>query len=333
MKNTRWPVAALCAALVACSATTPRDAAPASAAAALEPERMSANSPMSASAPTPMKDRPMLATGAAPRTGIAEAAMVAGTAALDAPVSAPAPQPRATPAASKPAMAAAAKPPLRRTASPQPQAPKAPVEHPRPAAAARAAPVAAPATAARSLTGRMELVGTARQAVAAGEAADGVVYFLPRTGTAAPKPGRFSVDTHSKGFLPGSLVVPVGSTIAFPNRDEILHNVYSATPGTRFDLGTYGPGQTRSTRFGKAGLVLVACNVHHGMRSNVLVLETPHYTRPGRDGRFELKNLPPGPGTLVFWHPRTAAQSRPIAVSAAPVMVRLTTVRSRTGTN
>lgn len=203
----------------------------------------------------------------------------------------------------------------------------------KPAAPVARAPVATPAPAVRSLTGRLELVASARQAVAAGEAADGVVYFLPKAGTTRPRPRSASVDTHSKGFLPGSLVVPVGSTVAFPNRDEILHNVYSATPGSTFNLGTYGPGETRSVRFAKPGLVLVACNVHVGMRANVLVLETPHYTRPGRDGRFDLKNLPAGPGTLVFWHPRTVAQSRAITMPASAVSARLTAVRARLGAN
>lgn len=327
MKHTQWLGAALCAALAACSAMPPSDTPPASAAVVSEPQRATAvRSPMPAPIPAPMKDE-LLPEELAP--------LALDTSAPVAVAVEPARQPSAVAAAvaAKPVLRAAPRPaPVKPAAAPAPApASKAPAKAATRAEAAPSAPVAAPSTAARSLTGRMELVGSARQAVIAAEAADGVVYFLPKAGTAKPKPDRFSIDTHSKGFLPGSLVVPVGSTVAFPNRDEILHNVYSATPGTTFDLGTYGPGQSRSARFGKAGLVLVACNVHHGMRGNVLVLETPHYTRPGRDGRFELKNLPAGPGTLVFWHPRAVAQSRVVAVPTAPVSARLTAVRARVG--
>jgi len=54
--------------------------------------------------------------------------------------------------------------------------------------------------------------------------------------------------------------------------------------------------------------VVVNCNVHHNMRADVVVLATPYYTRPDRNGRYTLDGLPKGPGTLVFWHPRADAQ-------------------------
>lgn len=157
-----------------------------------------------------------------------------------------------------------------------------------------------------------------------------MVYFLPRDGGARPRPGRFTIDTHSKGFNPSLLVVPKGSTVAFPNKDTILHNVYSLTAGSSFNLGTYAAGETRSQRLDKAGLVIVNCNVHHTMRANVLVLDTPYVTRPRADGGFTLDGLPPGPGTLVFWHPRANAQSQAISVaSAAPLVRTLVATRPR----
>lgn len=154
------------------------------------------------------------------------------------------------------------------------------------------------------------------------------MYFLPRSGGAKPKPGRFSIATHSKGFKPALSVVPVGSTVRFPNTDEVLHSVFSMTPGSAFDLGTYAPGESRSVKLSKAGLVVVNCNVHNNMRAYVLVLSTPYYTRPNADGRFVLDDLPPGPGTLVFWHPRARAQSQAITKPLTQPVAR-TLVASR----
>ena len=205
-------------------------------------------------------------------------------------------------------------------APPAPVAPKAPVPvaaKPKPALPAPkpAKPATVPATEAapakavgNSVAGRLELVAGGREGIVAGEVAEGLVYFLPRGGSAAPKPGSFNVDTRSKGFSPSVLVVPVGSTVRFPNRDSILHNVFSRTPGSAFDFGFYGPGETRQRVFSKPGLVVVNCNVHHNMRVDVVVLSTPYYTRPDRNGRYSLAGLPKGPGTLVFWHPRADAQ-------------------------
>lgn len=186
------------------------------------------------------------------------------------------------------------------------------------------------ALATQTIKGRLDLLAGPRQSVAPGEITEGLVYFLPADGAPLPKAGRFTVATHSKGFTPNHLVVPVGSTVSFPNRDTILHNVYSRTPGSTFDLGTYGPGESKQAVLKKAGMVIVNCNVHPSMRTNVVVLATPYYTRPGKDGSFQLKELPVGPGTLVFWHPRANAGTLPIqAGRTAPVVQRLVATKAR----
>lgn len=200
----------------------------------------------------------------------------------------------------------------------------------KPAANAAQRVAGRPATAGNVIRGRINLAPGPRQDVAGGEVAQTVIYFLPKSGSARPAPSRYVVRTHSKGFEPNLLVVPVGSAVAFPNRDVVLHNVFSKTAGSAFDLGTYAAGESRTHRFQGVGLVTVNCNVHRGMRANVLVLETPHYTRPQPDGSFNLSGLPQGAGTLVIWHPRAAAQS--IAVTGAmtaPVVRTLVASRPR----
>ena len=219
-------------------------------------------------------------------------------------------------------------------APPAPVEPKAPAPvaakpKPAPPAPKPAKPAATPATEAapakavgNSVAGRLELVAGGREGIVSGEVAEGLVYFLPKGGSAAPKPGNYTVDTRSKGFSPSVLVVPMGSTVRFPNRDSILHNVFSRTPGSTFDFGFYGPGETRQQVFSKPGLVVVNCNVHHNMRVDVVVLSTPYYTRPDRNGRYSLAGLPKGPGTLVFWHPRANAQQIAISVPVDAAVTR-----------
>ena len=129
--------------------------------------------------------------------------------------------------------------------------------------------------------------------------------------------------------MPAVLVVPVGSTVRFPNRDTILHNVFSRSPGDSFDFGYYGAGEVKQRVFSKPGLVIVNCNVHHNMRADIVVLATPYYTRPDHNGRYTLANLPAGPGTLVFWHPRAQPQSLRVTLPmATPVSRRLTAAQA-----
>lgn len=185
-----------------------------------------------------------------------------------------------------------------------------------------------------SLTGRITLKAGPRQDVEPEEISQTVIYFLPAERGARPAPKQFSVATYTKGFDPNLLVIPVGSTVTFPNRDTIIHNVFSTTPGAAFDLGTYAPGQARAHQFTKPGLVVINCNVHRGMRANVLVLETPYSTRARPDGSFSLAGLPVGAGTLVVWHPRASAQSVAVTGRSTQLIERtLVATRPRIGSH
>jgi len=120
--------------------------------------------------------------------------------------------------------------------------------------------------------------------------------------------------TTRKQFSPRLLVVPVGSTVRFPNRDPILHNAFSVSAGNAFDLGLVGAGTGKSATFRAPGIIQVFCNVHHGMFAHVVVVGTPHYARPDEQGAFTLADLPAGAGTLHFWHERGEPAARKLTL-------------------
>ncbi len=136
--------------------------------------------------------------------------------------------------------------------------------------------------------------------------ANAVIYFE------ADDPGEFSppeeplvMTTRRREFVPRVLPVAVGTEVAFPNEDPILHNVFSNSSGNPFDLGVYGESPGKSHRFDTPGLVRVFCNVHSRMSAHIVVIDGPHFTQPDRDGNFVLEDLPPGPGRLTLWHERS----------------------------
>src|SRR5690348_13666085 len=47
----------------------------------------------------------------------------------------------------------------------------------------------------------------------------------------AVAPGKFTLAQKNKTFIPHLLVVPVGSSVAFPNQDPFFHNVFSLFDG------------------------------------------------------------------------------------------------------
>jgi plastocyanin len=180
------------------------------------------------------------------------------------------------------------------------------------------------------LQGQLELVAGSGQGLSADEMSHAVVYFVPDSNKVAAKPGQYRIYTHNKAFEPESLVIPLGSTVSFPNQDEILHNVFSVTPQSSFDLGIYGEGKSATYTFKKTGLVLINCNVHQAMQANVLVVDTPYIVSPGSDGRFGFDKLPAGSGKLMVWHPRANVQSQVVNLPVQGLIsIRLTLTKPR----
>jgi hypothetical protein len=134
---------------------------------------------------------------------------------------------------------------------------------------------------------------------------------------APPRPPvQAEIGTSGKEFSPHVLVVPVGSTVSFPNHDPFNHNVFSLSEENPFDLGLYGRDEVRSARFERPGVVRVYCNVHAQMSALVHVRDTPWYAQPSSDGSFTLGAVPLGAYTLHAWHERAAELTRPLEVPA-----------------
>jgi hypothetical protein len=132
--------------------------------------------------------------------------------------------------------------------------------------------------------------------------ANAVVYIDKIPGKRfTPPPAPITLDQINLMFVPHVLPVLVGTTVAFPNSDEIRHNVFSPGP-PRFDLGTYPQKTTKFHVFDKPGIWTLLCNVHAEMSAYVVVTETPFFTRTEKDGKFVLKDVPPGKYTVKVWH-------------------------------
>ena len=52
-------------------------------------------------------------------------------------------------------------------------------------------------------------------------------------------PVRAVMDQVNRSFAPDLLVIPVGSTVEFPNSDSVSHQIYSFSPAKRFQLPLY----------------------------------------------------------------------------------------------
>jgi len=159
----------------------------------------------------------------------------------------------------------------------------------------------------------------------AGEAVANAVVTVAPPGVAPGTPIRFpwaySVAQHNIAFDPFVQIVPVGSEVSFPNRDNVRHHVYSFSAVKRFELKLYGHDETRSVRFDQAGVVALGCNIHDQMLAYIVVVDTPFAARTGADGVAVIHGLPAGSAPMTVWQPFMKTlknqQTRAITVPAS----------------
>lgn len=163
-----------------------------------------------------------------------------------------------------------------------------------------------------------------------GAAVADAVVFVQAPSAAPNKPTTMQVvDQVNKTFIPGLLPIVVGTSVRFPNHDQIHHHVYSFSPTKTFELPLYKGEDAPPVLFDKVGVVKIGCNIHDWMSGIILVLPSPHYAVTGADGRFVLEDLPTGAYTLVAWHalsklrPEDTAQSVQVGPDAANVSFKL----------
>jgi len=131
---------------------------------------------------------------------------------------------------------------------------------------------------------------------------DRMVLVLECTSPTPRPPGTSVIEQRNGRFEPELIVVPVGSTVQFPNADPIFHNVFSLSKAQPFDLGFYPQGQTRNVKFNHPGIVQVYCHIHANMYAAIVVTASPWYGKPAADGSFSWSNIPAGHYRLVAWH-------------------------------
>ena len=129
------------------------------------------------------------------------------------------------------------------------------------------------------------------------------VVFAESSATSAHAGAKDVIDQRNKQFIPYVTALQVGTSVLFPNKDNIRHHVYSLSPAKRFELPLYAGVPAEPVVFDHEGFVTLGCNIHDWMVAYIAVVATPYFQITGRDGRAVLKDLAPGQYTVAVWHP------------------------------
>ena len=154
---------------------------------------------------------------------------------------------------------------------------------------------------------------------AKGDLGDVVVYLKGVTGKSAGATAP-PVVLDQKGciYTPPILAIQTGQKLVVKNSDPCVHNVH-ATPtvaGNPDSNQVQMPGAADLTyTYDQPEMFLkFSCDVHPWMHAWVSVLDSPYFCVSGPDGKFVIKNVPPGKYTVEAAHRKLGTQALEVEV-------------------
>jgi plastocyanin len=154
---------------------------------------------------------------------------------------------------------------------------------------------------------------------AQGDLADVVVSLKGVTGkstgaSAAPA----MLDQKGALYTPQIVAIQTGQKLIVKNSDPLVHNVHTKpTANPESNEVQMSGGADLTYTFDKPEMFLkFQCDVHPWMFAWVSVFDSPYFAVSGADGKFTIKNVPPGKYTLEAAHRKLGTQTAEIEVKA-----------------
>lgn len=134
------------------------------------------------------------------------------------------------------------------------------------------------------------------------------------------EPPKDPVVLDQKGcwYSPHVFGIQVNQPLEIRNSDATLHNVHGlAQANKEFNLGMPIQGMKLNKTFDKPEIMAkFKCDVHPWMSAYVGVVGHPFFNVSNEEGKFEIKNLPPGDYVLEAWHEKYGTQTQTIKLKS-----------------
>ncbi len=117
-------------------------------------------------------------------------------------------------------------------------------------------------------------------------------------------------------YDPHVLVLETGQPLQVVNADPVTHNIHPLPKDNREWNESQPPGAPPLNQsFAHEEIAIpVKCNIHPWMKGYIAVFNQPYFAVSGKDGSFDLKNVPPGTYTLVAWHELYGTSEQPVTI-------------------
>lgn len=144
-----------------------------------------------------------------------------------------------------------------------------------------------------------------------------VVFVAEGLGDQTFEPPNQPVIMDQKGcmYQPHVLAMQVNQRLEIVNNDPTSHNIHPVPANNREWNKSEPPGSKAEETFLREEIAIpVKCNIHPWMRGYVAVFKHPYFAVTGKDGRFELRNLPSGTYTIKAWQEKLGISTQKITI-------------------
>lgn len=118
-------------------------------------------------------------------------------------------------------------------------------------------------------------------------------------------------------YKPHVIALQANQKLNVVNADATTHNIHPLPANNREWNMTQPPGVPMEQSFAREEIAIpVKCNIHPWMRGYIAVFKHPYFAVTGKDGTFELKDLPAGNYTITVWHGKLGTQSQQVTITA-----------------
>lgn len=121
-----------------------------------------------------------------------------------------------------------------------------------------------------------------------------------------------AVDQRDKRFEPFVSWIEPGTSVEFPNSDDIRHHVYSFSAPNGFERKLYRANEAEPKMFQHVGVIALGCNIHDTMQAYIVVTGVPPLGMSDAEGHVKLDAVASG---YRVWHPLLPAGQRSVVLS------------------